>query len=141
MNRVVLDTDVVVAALRSPQGASAELLRRVHAGQLDMLANVALFAEYEAVLTRPEQLRATRLSASAMRRLLDELAERVVRVTGWFQWRPQLRDPADEMVLEAAVNGRADALVSFNRRDFGGAPARFGVLLATPGQFLKGLEP
>ena len=63
MKRVVLDTDVVVAALRSPQGASAELLRRVHAQELRMLASVSLFAEYEAVLTRPEQLRATRQSA------------------------------------------------------------------------------
>lgn len=140
MKQVVLDTDVVVAALRSPQGASAELLRRVHAEKLGMLASVPLFAEYEAVLTRPEQLRATRLSAAAMRRLLDELAERVLRVNGWFMWRPQLRDPADEMVLEAAVNGRADALISFNPRDFGDAPARFGVLLATPGQFLRSLK-
>jgi putative PIN family toxin of toxin-antitoxin system len=140
MRRIVLDTDVLVAALRSPQGASAEILRRVHALQFDMLASVALFAEYEAVLTRPEQLRATRQSAATMRRLLDELAERVVPVSGWFLWRPQVRDPADEMVLEAAVNGRADALVSFNRRDFGDAPARFGVMLATPGQFLRSLE-
>jgi predicted nucleic acid-binding protein len=76
-----------------------------------------------------------------MRLVLDELAERVVRVHGWFQWRPQVRDPADEMVLEAAVNGGADALVSFNRRDFGDAPARFGILLATPGQFLRSLTP
>lgn len=141
MKRVVLDTDVMVAALRSPAGASAELLRRVHAGRLLMLASATLFTEYEAVLTRPEHLRTTRHSSAAVRHLLDELAERVVRVTGWFQWRPQLRDPADEMVLEAAVNGRADALISFNRRDFGDAPARFGVLLATPGQFLRSLEP
>ncbi len=75
-----------------------------------------------------------------MRRLLDELAERVLRVNGWFMWRPQLRDPADEMVLEAAVNGHADALISFNQRAFGDAPARFGVLLATPGQFLRSLK-
>lgn len=141
MKQVVLDTDVVVAALRSPQGASAELLRRVHSRRLGMLASVALFAEYEAVLTRPEHLRAMRHSAATTRRLLDELAERVLPVNGWFLWRPQLRDPADEMVLDVAVNGRADALVSFNRRDFGDAPARFGVVLATPGQFLRSLEP
>lgn len=137
----MLDTDVMVAALRSPRGASAEILRRVHAGQLSMLVSVPLFTEYEAVLTRPDHLRATHLSAAGMRRLLDELAERVVRVQGWYLWRPQLRDPADEMVLEAAVNGGAEALISFNRRDFGDAPARFGVLLITPGQFLRRLEP
>ena len=49
-----------------------------------------------------------------------------------FMWRPQLRDPADELVLEAAINGQAAALVTFNRRDFGAAPARFGIDLLTP---------
>jgi putative PIN family toxin of toxin-antitoxin system len=140
MIRLVLDTDVLVAAWRSPQGASAELLRRVHAGQLQMLASVALFAEYEAVLTRPQHLAATGLRAADMRRALDELAERVLRVQGRFRWRPQLRDPADEMVLEAAVNGGAEALVSFNRRDFGNAPMLFGIVLATPGQFLRSMQ-
>lgn len=141
MLRVVLDTDVVVAALRSPAGASAEILRGLHDGRVLVMASVALFAEYEAVLTRPEQLRATRHNAATMRRVLDELAARVLPVQGWFQWRPQVRDPADEMVLEAAVNGHADALISFNLRDFGDAPARFGIVLATPGQFLRSLDP
>lgn len=139
MMRVVLDTDVVVAALRSPGGASAELLRRVLAGRLEILASATLFAEYEAVLLRPEHLIASGQSAGAMNRALDELAERVVRVNWWFQWRPQLRDPADEMVLEAAVNGHARALISFNLRDFGDAPARFGLTLAAPGAFLRSL--
>lgn len=139
MTRVVLDTDVVVAALRSPGGAAAELLRRVVEGRLQMLASATLFTEYEAVLMRSEHLRASGCSAAAMSRALDELAERVVRVHGWFQWRPQLRDPADEMVLEAAVNGRADALITFNLRDFGDAPARFGLVLAAPGSFLRSL--
>mgnify|MGYP003799719493 FL=1 len=140
MSRVVLDTDVIVAAWRSPQGASAELLRLVHAGRLQMLANVALFAEYEAVLTRPAQLRAIGLRAADLQQALDELAACVVQVRSWYQWRPQLRDPADEMVLEAAVNGGATVLVSFNQRDFGDAPARFGIVLATPSQFLRSLQ-
>ena len=49
-----------------------------------------------------------------------------------FLWRPQLRDPGDEMVLEAAVDGRANALVTFNVRDFGTVPARFGIELMVP---------
>jgi putative PIN family toxin of toxin-antitoxin system len=137
----VLDTDGLVAALRSPGGASAELMRCVYAGRLAMLCSVSLFTEYEAVLMRPEQLRATHQTAAAMSRALDELAERVVRVNCWFQWRPQLRDPADEMVLEAAVNGQAEALLSFNARDFADAPARFGLVLAAPGAFLRSLPP
>jgi hypothetical protein len=87
MRRVLLDTDVVVAARRSPGGAAAELLRCVHAGLLDMLASATLFAEYEAVLLRPEHLLASWQSAHAMNRTLDELAERVVRVHCWFQPR------------------------------------------------------
>lgn len=55
----------------------------------------------------------------------------------WFLWRPLLRDPADEMVLEVAINGRADALVTFNRRDFGNAPARFGIEVLSPQEALK----
>ena len=54
-----------------------------------------------------------------------------------FLWRPQLSDPADEMVLESAINGYADALITFNRRDFGEAPGRFGIALLSPRQALR----
>ena len=54
-----------------------------------------------------------------------------------FLWRPQLRDPADEMVLEAAINGNADALVTFNQRDFGNAPGRFGIVMLSPQEALR----
>ena len=54
-----------------------------------------------------------------------------------FLWRPQVRDPADEMVLEAAINGNADALVTFNRRDFGDGPARFGIAVFSPREELR----
>lgn len=54
-----------------------------------------------------------------------------------FMWRPQLRDPADELVLDAAINGRASAIVTFNRRDFGSIPARFGIEVVIPAQVLR----
>jgi len=54
-----------------------------------------------------------------------------------FLWRPQLRDPADELVLEAAVNGRAEALVTFNRRDFGAVPVGFGIDVLTPAEAIR----
>lgn len=57
-----------------------------------------------------------------------------------FQWRPQLRDAADEMVLEAAINGQADALVTHNTGDFAEAAARFGLRIVTPGEMLKELK-
>ncbi len=87
--RLLLDTDVIVAAVRSPTGASAALIA---------------------------------------------LCDPVYRA---YRWRPQLRDPADEMVLEAAVNGSVDMLVTFNRRDFGTAPAAFGIACLLPREALE----
>jgi putative PIN family toxin of toxin-antitoxin system len=130
--RVVLDTDVVVAGLRSPTGASRALLRRLRAGRLVVVASVALMVEYEAVLTRPEHLAATGLSRREMNALLDGLAALVEPVTPSFLWRPQLRDPDDEMVLDAAVAGRCDAIVTFNVDDFLPAARRFGVKVLRP---------
>ncbi len=58
-----------------------------------------------------------------------------------FLWRPQLHDPADGMVLDAAINGAADALVTFNRQDFGQVPGRFGIALLLPQEALRRLSP
>nr|WP_281289010.1 PIN domain-containing protein [Nitrospirillum amazonense] len=68
---------------------------------------------------------------------LNRLVELVEPIEPWFLWRPQLRDPGDEIVLEAAVNGRADALISFNQRDFLPAAHRFGMPLLKPGDALQ----
>lgn len=137
MSRVVLDTDVLAAALRSPSGASAEILRLAMLGRVRMLVSVPLMLEYEAVTLRPEQLQAMRRTADEMQAVLDDIAALAEEVHGHFLWRPQTRDAADEMVLESAVNGQARALITFNLRDYGDAPARFGVRLCTPSQFLR----
>jgi putative PIN family toxin of toxin-antitoxin system len=138
--RLVLDTDVVVAAFRSPSGASAELLRMARARRLTMLASVPLFLEYEAICTLPEHLKAAGLSAAVARQFFDALAIVIEPIEPHFMWCPQLRDPGDEMVLEAAVNGRADWLVSFNQRDFATAPATFGIKLLLPAEALERLR-
>lgn len=135
--RLVLDTNVIVAAIRSPTGASAELLRRVRTGAVTMLASVPLFAEYEAVATRPEHLEAAGASTTEIERVLDVLARFVERVEIHYLWRPQLRDAADEMVLEVAVNGRAEAIVTFNRADFDTVSARFGIDVILPRDVLR----
>ena len=137
---MVLDTDVVVAALRSPSGASARLLEAALDGTVTLLANVALVLEYEAVCTRTEHVAASGLSAKQVAIFLDAIAALAEPVESHFIWRPQLRDPADEMVLEAAVNGAAQAIVTFNRRDFGSAPARFGVEVLLPRDTLRRLS-
>lgn len=132
-----MDTDVLVAGVRSPTGASAELLRMARRSQLTLLASVPLFVEYEAKCTEAEHLSAAGLSREDMVAFLDALAAIVEPVTIHYFWRPQLTDPADEMVLETAVNGRAEALVTFNRRHFGTIPSQFGIDLLLPSEALE----
>ena len=96
--------------------------------------------EYEAVLTRPENLKAFGLSARDVQRFLDSLTLLIIPVTPFFLWRPQLRDAADEHVLETAVNGGADAIVTFNHRHFQTAATRFGIATFKPGDALKRIE-
>lgn len=135
--RVVLDTNIVVAAIRSPVGASAVLIRDSFRGNTRLLISVALALEYEEVCLRPGHRIASGTSEPAVRTLLEALIEIAEPVAIRYQWRPQLRDPSDEMVLEAAVNGRADAIVTFNQRDFGHSPARFGIEVTSPGDILR----
>lgn len=138
--RIVLDTNVVVAAMRSPAGASAELLRLGRVGDIDVLASATLCLEYEAVCQREEHRKAAGLSKRDVGVFLDAVIGIVTPVDVWFSWRPQLADDADdEMVLDAAVNGRADVLATFNLRHFTDARRRFGVAVLTPGDTLRRL--
>src|SRR5687767_6285247 len=100
-----MDTDVVIAGLRSPTGASAELLRMARRKEITLLVSVPLFVEYEAKCMEDEHLSAAGLSREEGGTFLDGLAAIIEPVTIHYSWRPQLSDPADEMVLEAAVNG------------------------------------
>lgn len=138
-NRVVLDSNVLVAAARSRNGASFALLNALRANRFCMLASVPLFVEYEAVLKRPEQLAQGMRSVAREDAFLDALVLRVEPVHLYYLWRPQLRDAADEMVLETALNGRADVLVTFNGGDFDAAQ-KFALPVLTPAEFLKQLN-
>ena len=137
--RLVLDTDCIVAAMRSPQGGSAALLRAARSGLVTLAATVPLAIEYEAVCSRPEHVEAAGLNPAQLAAFLDATIALLDRAEVWFLWRPQLRDADDELVLEAAVNGRADAIVGFNRRDYGGVPGRFGIDFLSPGEALRRL--
>ena len=139
--RFVLDTNVVVAGLRSPSGASAALVGRALGGRFALLLSVALALEYEAICRDPAQRIVSGLSEAEVSTIVSAFCAVCEPVEARFLWRPQLRDPADEMVLETAVNGRADALVTFNRRDFGDAPGQFGIVLLSPREALRRLTP
>ncbi len=122
----------MVAAFRSRNGASRSCLELALRGEHIALISVPLILEYEAVLTRPEQLQAIGLDEVLNRRFLDGLCSVAEHVEIASIWRPLLRDPNDEMVLETAVFGRADQLLTFNVRDYTGAE-RFGINVTRPG--------
>lgn len=133
----MLDTSVVVAGLRTRLGAGNAVLRLVAERRLTLLATPPLFLEYEDVLKRPEHRLAHDLSLEAIDEFLAELAALIEPVEVHFQWRPQGRDPNDEMVLEAAINGRADALVTYNIADFAGVGERFKIAIMHPADLLR----
>lgn len=139
--RIVLDTSVVVAGLRTRLGAGNAVLRLVASRRLILLASPPLFLEYEDVLKRPEQQLVHGLAPVEVDEFLAELAALIEPVELHFQWRPQGRDPNDEMVLETAINGRADALVTYNIADFISATERFNVRVMHPADLLKKVKP
>jgi len=135
--KVVLDTDVIVAAMRSPGGASAAILRKARQSKVTLLVTVPLAMEYEAVCSEAEHRLAAGLSEREVEIFLDAVVAMAEPVKAHFLWRPQLRDPGDEMVLEAAVNGQADLLITFNVRDFGTVPSRFGIEVMIPSDAIE----
>jgi len=139
MKAYVLDTDVLVAAFRSDAGASRRVLEAARARRFHLLLSVPLMLEYESVLTRPENLAASRASREDVSVVLDELASVGKRVELMIRIRPMLPDPDDEMVLETAINGRADAIVTFNERDFRPVATRFRCSVVRPGEIVRTL--
>src|SRR5208282_462954 len=135
--RCVLDTNVIVAGMRSSRGASAALLMAARRSELTLVANVALALEYEAICLMAEHRMAAGLSQQQVGIFLDAVLAMVDPVETHFMWRPQLRDPADEFVLEAAVNGQAAAIATLNQRDFGATPATFGIEVLLPAELLR----
>ena len=133
---LAFDMNVIVPALRSRSGASHALLRALHARRFSAVASVPMMLEYEAVLMRCEQRQATGMNARDVQEFLDALAALLIPVTPWFLWRPLSQDPGDEMLLEAAVNRRAAAIVTFNVRDLLPAAGRFDLRVLQPRQAL-----
>ncbi len=141
--RLVLDTDVVLSGLRSTVGASRVLLLAVEAGVITPLVSVATVIEYEDVLKRAEHLQAARLDAEEVDRFLDDFVAHAEHITPHFRTRPAVRDPNDEMFAELAINGQADALVSFNLGDYRPADPRAPCLdipVCRPGDILRRLS-
>lgn len=137
--QVVFDTNVLVAAVRSRQGAAFALLERLGtpSAGYELHVSVPLVFEYEDVLRR--QAPGLGLTPEDVDDLLDFVCAASRHRQIFFLWRPVLRDPGDDMVLELAVEASADYLVTFNRRDFAGAE-RFGVRVVLPRELLRRLQ-
>jgi putative PIN family toxin of toxin-antitoxin system len=135
--RVVLDTNVLVAALRSRRGASFRLIELLRTGAFEIAISVPLAVEYEAVLTR--HAASLGIRRSEVTTIVDYLCAVGKRQPIYFLWRPLLRDPDDEFVLEVAVAAGCQYIVTHNVRHFVGAD-RLGVSIVRPGKFLRQVE-
>lgn len=131
--RLVLDTNVIVSALRSSEGASYLLLSLLETMPWQICLSSALLLEYEEQVFRDQAV--SLLSDSALNDFLDIIADRSEHIKIFYRWRPQLKDPDDDMVLEAAVNGACTHIITYNRRDFRNLE-RFGLQVCTPKEFL-----
>jgi len=134
--RVVLDTNVVVAGLRSRRGASFRLLAEVGRGKFEIALSVPLVLEYEDALLRHGSV--TGLSRADVDSVLDYFCSVGHLQSIFFLWRPLLPDPKDDLVLEPAVAAGCKTVVTFNIRDFRGAEG-LGVSAQRPGDFLKAI--
>ena len=130
---VVLDTNVLVAALRSRHGASNALLQRMALGQFRPAVSTALCLEYDDVLHRPGKVPA--YTAQQITEFIDSVLSVAREAYIYFRWRPFLRDPNDDLVFECALASGATHIVTFNGNHFEGVSA-FGIAVVTPGDFL-----
>lgn len=135
--KVILDTSVLIAALRSGSGASAAALIRILRLDARLLLSYALVCEYRDVALRPDQLAAFQRTAQEVESLISELEELAEPLAFAERHRPLSPDPDDDLVLEAAINGRADFILTHNIRHLRQAAAGFKIDVVTPQEFFK----
>lgn len=130
---IVIDTNVLIRAVRSRRGASFRLLSLVGTGAFEIVISVPLVVEYEYALLKTAHVLG--IAEEAVSDTLDYVCRVAHHQEIFFLWRPVLRDPSDDMVLEVAVASEAQAIITYNRRDFRGAE-KFGLEILTPKEFL-----
>lgn len=132
--QIVLDTSAFISALLSRRGAAYRLLMLADSGRFQLNLSVPLFVEYEAVATR--FLHDSSVTEQDLADILDYVCAVANHRQVYYLWRPFLRDPNDDMVLEVAVAAECRTIVTFNERHFSGSE-QFGIEIATPKDFLQ----
>ena len=131
---IVIDTNVVIAALRSKRGASSKLLSLVGTQKFEIHDSVPLILEYEDVIQRHRE--DVGLSQTDVSTLIDSLCALAQHHEIYFLWRPSLSDANDELILELAVSAHCDYIVTHNKADFKGIK-KFGIKAVSPREFLQ----
>jgi len=132
--QIIVDTNVLISAQRSRRGASSRLVSLIGTGLFDVHVSVPLVLEYEDVLRRyREELG---LTPEDVDDVIDAICALAIPHEIHYLWRPYLRDPKDEHVLELAVKARCSRIITFNQRDFEGSE-KFGVTVMAPKVFLQ----
>ena len=134
MERIVIDTNVFISSLRSANGASYRLLRLMEKGSYEFAVSVPLVTEYEDVAKK--QITDLSLNKSDIETLIDNVCSLAIRQKIFFLWRPFLKDPKDDHVLEVAVSSNSKYIITFNTKYFGQVE-RFGIEAITPQEFLQ----
>ena len=138
MRRVVVDTNVLVSAILSPDGAAREVLRRCLTGHARPLVSNALFLEYEDVLAREELFSAASITSTDRVALLDAVLSVCEWVSINFLWRPNLPDESDNHLIELAVAGNAESIITGNTKDIAAGELVFDrIRIVTPANWLK----
>jgi len=132
--QIVIDTNVIIAALRSKKGASFKLLSLVGTNKFEIHDSVALVLEYEDVIQRHRA--EAGLSQDDVAIFIDSLCSISWHTKIYFLWRPSLPDANDELILELAVSAKCEYIVTHNIKDFKGTE-KFGVKAVTPREFLQ----
>lgn len=138
--KIVLDTNILVSGLRSNKGASYIILQEIGYGAVNGIISVPLLLEYEEVLKRRQNLEVFGLKSSDIDAILNMVCSRFEHITPYYLWRPCLRDPGDDMLLELAVCGKAQFIVTHNIKDFRGAEKFEQLKIITPQHYLTLLE-
>jgi len=134
--RVVLDTSVLIAGLRSSAGTSAECIRLALVCEIRLLMDYKLSCEYRDVAFRPHHLLESGKTRDDVTLVLDTLEEVAEPVSVHFVYRPLSPDQSDNLVLDVAINGNADCIVTVNLKHFVEPAGQFGLRVVTPREFL-----